>query len=40
MLAVGADKMMERATDVWTWKGGDWKSVLGHETLFPKKDEK
>lgn len=32
--------VMERETDVWTWKDGGWKCVLSHETLFPKKDEK
>jgi ketosteroid isomerase-like protein len=30
--------VMERATDVWTWKDGGWKCVLSHETLFPKKE--
>lgn len=32
--------VMERETDIWTWKDGDWKCVLSHETLFPKKGEK
>ena len=32
--------VMERETDVWTWKEGKWKCVLSHETLFPKKEEK
>ncbi len=32
--------VMERETDVWTWKDGKWKCVLSHETLFPKKEEK
>lgn len=31
--------VMERETDVWTWKDGTWKCVLSHETMFPK-DEK
>jgi ketosteroid isomerase-like protein len=31
--------VMERVTDIWTWKDGNWKCVLSHETLFPK-DEK
>lgn len=28
--------VMERVTDIWTWKDGNWKCVLSHETLFPK----
>jgi ketosteroid isomerase-like protein len=32
--------VMERETDIWTWKDGAWKCVLSHESLFPKPDEK
>lgn len=32
--------VMERETDVWTWRNGAWKCALSHESLFPKKDEK
>lgn len=31
--------VMERETDVWTWKDGKWKCVLSQETLYPQ-DEK
>lgn len=32
--------VMERATDVWTWKDEGWKCVLSHETLFPEDEKK
>jgi ketosteroid isomerase-like protein len=31
--------VMERETDIWTWKDGNWKCTLSHEVVFPK-DEK
>lgn len=31
--------VMERETDIWTWKDGTWKCTLSHEVVFPK-DEK
>jgi hypothetical protein len=30
--------VLERQTDVWLWKHGEWKCVLTHETKIPPKE--